>query len=121
MLLSVFYIIQETVYCQKGELVKIIAAATEIESLTEPLSSRFGKAKYYAFFNGNEMQIEENPARSGPKVVAWLIEKGVTDLLMKEVGRKPCALKPKHTISLHYPTTPHPTLEELVRTYYRLK
>ena len=99
---------------------RMIAAAIEIESLSAPLSSRFGKAKYYAFFNGTDIQIEKNTAMSGPGVAAWLTEKGVTDLLLKESGRKPCALKPKHHICLHYPAAPHPTLQELVRIYYQL-
>ncbi len=99
----------------------MIAAAIEIDSLNAPLSSRFGKAKYYAFFDGTSMQIEENPFRSGAKVIGWLAAKGVTDLVMKEAGRKPCALKTKHAISLHYPAAFQPTLQELVKIYYQIK
>jgi hypothetical protein len=98
----------------------MIASAIETDSLTALLSSRLGKAKYYAFFNGTDIQIEENIAMSSLKVASWLAEKGVTDLLIKKSGIKPCALKPKLYISLHYPSAPHPTLQELIRIYYQI-
>jgi len=89
---------------------KIIATPIEIKSFTAPLSSRFGKANYYAFFDGHEIVIGKNPAHNGMKVATWLVERGVHHLLLKEQNRKPCALKVKHDISLHYPSTVHPTV-----------
>lgn len=98
----------------------MIATAIEIDSLNAPLSSRFGKAAYYAFFDGETIEIEKNPYQSGEKLIKWLLEKGVTSLLMKEQGRKPCALKAKHNIRLCYPTNSvNPKLEEIVKLYFQ--
>ncbi len=99
----------------------MIAAAIEIDSPNAPLSSRFGKAKYYAFFDGEKLDIQQNPHKDGQKVMVWLYEKGVSFLLMKEHGRKPCALKGTENITLCYPITKTPTLQELVRIYYRIR
>jgi len=98
----------------------VIATAIETDSLTAPLSSRFGKAKYYAFFDGKSIEIEKNPHESGKKLLLWLLEKGVTMLLIKEQGRKPCAIKKSHNIHLLYPSIPKQnTLKEMVRIYYQ--
>ena len=40
---------------------------------------------------------------------------------MKEEGRKPCALQKEHNITLCYPTTSTPTLQDVVRIYFKLK
>lgn len=97
----------------------MIATAIETDSLNAPLSSRFGKAKYYAFFDGTSFTIKENPHQSGTKVIEWLQERGTTILMMKKPGRKPCALKAKHNIILRYPLTSTPTLQEIVRIYFQ--
>ncbi|WP_294958335.1 NifB/NifX family molybdenum-iron cluster-binding protein [Sulfurovum sp.] len=99
----------------------MIATAIETDSLNAALSSRFGKAKYYAFFDGEKFDIQKNPYKDGEKVMAWLHEMGVKFLLLKEYGRKPCALKEVHKITLCYPMTATPTLQEAVRIYYRIK
>jgi len=41
----------------------MIATAIEMDDLNTPLSSRFGKAKYYAFFDGETIKIEKNSRR----------------------------------------------------------
>ncbi len=99
----------------------MIATAIEIDNLNAPLSSRFGKAKYYAFFDGKKFNIQKNSHKDGKKVLIWLQHMGVRFLLMKEKGRKPCALQKEHNITLCYPTTPTPTLQDVVRIYFKLK
>ncbi|HHD78757.1 MAG TPA: hypothetical protein ENK98_03845 [Epsilonproteobacteria bacterium] len=99
----------------------MIATAIETNSLNAPLSSRFGKAKYYAFFDGISLTIKENPHQTGNKLIEWLQQEKVSTLVMKEHGRKPCALKAKHDISIHYPLTAKPTLQEIVRIYFQIQ
>jgi len=99
----------------------MIATAIEIDSLNAPLSSRFGKAKYYAFFDGSNFTIKENPYQTGSKLIEWLKQEGVSTLVMKEHGRKPCALKAKHNITIEYPLTDKPTLQEIVRIYFQIQ
>ena len=98
----------------------MIATAIEINSFIAPLSSRFGKAKYYAFFDGESIKIEENSHENGTELLEWLLEKGVTMLLIKEPGRRPCAIKKSHNIHLLYPSTSQKSsLKEMVRLYYQ--
>ena len=100
----------------------MIATAIEIDDLNAALSSRFGKAKYYAFFDGETLKIEKNPHHNGIKLIEWLIERGVTKLLMKEQDRKPCALKENHNIRLLYPgSIINFKLKDMVRLYFQIE
>jgi len=67
----------------------VIATAIEINSPSAPISSRFGKAKYYAFFDGKNIKIEENPHENGRKLLVWLLEqssvKKMVQLYYREV------------------------------------
>jgi len=99
----------------------MIATAITLDNLNSPLSSCFGKAKYYAFFDGRYFIIKENPHQTGIKVIEWLQQEGVSTLVIKEHGRKPCALKAKHNITIEYPLTANPTLQEIVRIYFQTK
>lgn len=100
----------------------MIATAIEIDDLNAPLSSRFGKAKYYAFFNGKTIKIEKNSHQNGAELIEWLLERGVTKLLMKEKGRKPCALKENDNIRLLYPCSiTNIKLKEMVWLYFQTK
>ena len=100
----------------------MIATPIKINSLTSPLSSCFGKAKYYAFFDGNSFTIKKNPHQNGFKVRKWLQEEmGVTMLVIREKGDIPCPLKAKNSITICYPLSLKPTLEEIVRIYFQTK
>jgi hypothetical protein len=98
----------------------LIATAIEIPKTTALLSGCFAKAKYYAFFNGRDINIKKNPYTSGIKVRQWLIEAGVTHLLIKEQDKKPCAFKTKDEIMLLYPEkATNIRLDEIVRLYFK--
>jgi len=101
---------------------KIIATAIEIESKDALLSSRFGNAKYYAFFDGQHLTIEPNNNQGGASLLKWLQKKSVTHLLLKEVGKVPCAWSQKQKITLLYPTKhqKRPKLQDMVQLYFQL-
>ena len=99
----------------------MIATAIEINSLNAPLTSCFGKAKYFAFFDGNSFKIEKNIYKNGFKVSKWLYEVGVTTFVIKEQGNIPCALKGDNNIDICYPLTLEPRLKEIVRIYFQSK
>jgi predicted Fe-Mo cluster-binding NifX family protein len=99
---------------------KIIATPIEINSKDTLLSSCFGKAKYYAFFDGKSLTIEENSNKGGASLLKWLQKRGVTHLLLKEMGKVPCACKNRKSITLLYPRNPKkPKLNELVQCYFQ--
>jgi predicted Fe-Mo cluster-binding NifX family protein len=49
----------------------------------------FGKAKWFAFVEDGEVSIEKNEAEGGVRVVDWLIDKGVTSLIIQHMGSSP--------------------------------
>lgn len=98
----------------------MIATAIEFDKPNAPLSGCFGKAKYFAFFDGKEIKILKNPHKTGWRVKQWLNEKGVTHLLMKEQGKRPCAFKSTDTIELLYPTLQQDVrVNEMVKLYFK--
>ena len=100
---------------------KLIATAIEVNSKDTLLSSRFGNAKYYAFFDGQNLSIEKNNNNGGASLLTWLQAKGVSHLLLKEEGKIPCAWKEKQKITLLYPShQKQPKLQEMVQLYFQL-
>ena len=49
----------------------------------------FGKAKWFAFVENEEISIEKNESQGGVRVVDWLIDKGVTSLIIQHIGNSP--------------------------------
>lgn len=53
------------------------------------VSPLFGKSKYFAFYDGANLTIEENPFDNGSALIDWFKEKNVTDVIIKEMGINP--------------------------------
>lgn len=53
------------------------------------ISPLFGKAKYFAFYDGKNLSIEENLCDGGGQVIEWFIKRGVNNIIIKEMGIKP--------------------------------
>ncbi|WP_321467725.1 NifB/NifX family molybdenum-iron cluster-binding protein [Halarcobacter sp.] len=53
------------------------------------VSPLFGKAKYFAFYDGKDLRVEKNPYEKGSQLVNWFLEKGVDKIVIKEMGSKP--------------------------------
>ncbi len=70
-----------------------------------PLTTVFGKAKWFAFVDGEgEVEICENPyAGAGPKTVAWLIESGVDTIVTQHIGGNPFMMLNGAGVRLYYP------------------
>jgi hypothetical protein len=99
---------------------KLIATAIEINNKNAPLSSRFGNAQYYAFFDGQNLTIEKNNNKGGASLLKWFQEKGVSHLLLKEQGKVPCSWREEQNIILLYPNTKHPKLQDMVQIYFKI-
>ncbi len=66
------------------------------------ISPLFGKAKYFAFYDGENLSIEENLCNGGGQVVDWFIQKGVDKMVIKEMGIKPYKKTQNSNIKIFY-------------------
>jgi predicted Fe-Mo cluster-binding NifX family protein len=53
------------------------------------VSPLFGKAKYFAFYDGKSITVEKNPYERGSRLADWFLQKGVDTIIIKEIGSKP--------------------------------
>jgi len=83
----------------------MIAMPVKANREDPPLTTVFGKAKWFAFVDGDEtVRIVENPyAGAGPKTVAWLIESGVREIVTQHVGGNPFMILESAGVKLYYP------------------
>ena len=70
-----------------------------------PLTTVFGKAKWFAFVDEEgRVEVRENPhAGAGPKTVAWLIENGVKTIVTPHIGGNPFMMLESAGVRLWYP------------------
>ena len=76
----------------------MIAIAVKTNKENPAVSTLFGKSKWFAFIDGDEISIEANKTESGRKVVENMIEKGVNTLLFHHMGGNPFMLLQKGNI-----------------------
>lgn len=78
------------------------------------ISPLFGKAKYFAFYDGKSLQIEKNELNSGSKLIDWFISKNVDKIVIKEMGSSPYEKIKKTNIKIFYAGDERITSEELI-------
>ncbi len=80
----------------------MLAVAVKTDKPNTAVSPLFGKAKYFAFYDGQGVSIEKNENQGGVSVVNWLASRGVDTLIIKEMGSSPYAEVQKRGIKLLY-------------------
>lgn len=80
----------------------MLAVAIKTDKVNSAISPLFGKAKFFAFYDGQGVSIEKNEQQGGVAVVNWLAERGVNTLIIKEIGSSPYAEVQKRGIKLLY-------------------
>ncbi|MGP2656402.1 NifB/NifX family molybdenum-iron cluster-binding protein [Malaciobacter sp. WC5094] len=78
------------------------------------ISPLFGKAKYFAFYDGKSLQIEKNELNSGSKLIDWFVSKNVDKIVIKEMGSSPYEKIKKTNIEIFYAGDERITSEELI-------
>ncbi len=78
------------------------------------ISPLFGKAKYFAFYDGINLQIEKNELNSGSKLIDWFVSKNVDKIVIKEMGSSPYEKIKKTNIEIFYAGDERITSEELI-------
>ncbi|BDY12925.1 NifB/NifX family molybdenum-iron cluster-binding protein [Hydrogenimonas cancrithermarum] len=83
----------------------MVAMPVKMNREDPPLTTVFGKAKWFVFADGNgKVVIRENPfAGAGPKTVAWLIENGVKEIVTPHIGGNPFMFLKDAGVRLYYP------------------
>lgn len=82
-----------------------------------PLTTVFGKAKWFAFVDETgRIEIRENPyAGSGAKTVAWLIVEGADRIVTQHIGGHPFMMFQNAGVSVCYPGEGRITVSEAMQ------
>lgn len=81
------------------------------------VSPLFGKAKYFAFYDGENLSVEANPFDHGSALINWFKEKGVDEVVIKEMGINPYKKIKNSNIKILYAGDNRVTTEELINKY----
>ncbi len=81
------------------------------------VSPLFGKAKYFAFFDGENLNIEKNPYDHGSYIIDWFKEKGVSDVIIKEMGINPYKKLKQTNMNILYSGDERITIDEVIKKY----
>ncbi len=95
----------------------MLAVAIKTEKTNSAVSPLFGKAKFFAFYDGENVRIEKNEQKGGVAVVNWLAAQGVDTLVIKEMGSSPYAEVQKRGMKLLYAGDERIEINELITQY----
>ncbi|MEE8588887.1 MAG: NifB/NifX family molybdenum-iron cluster-binding protein [Sulfurimonadaceae bacterium] len=80
----------------------MLAVAVKTEKDNTAVSPLFGKAKFFAFYDGKTITIEKNEIKGGTAVIEWFAQKGVETIIVKEMGCSPYKALQNHGMKLLY-------------------
>ncbi len=80
----------------------MIAFPVLTEKENANVSPLFGKAKYFAFYDGENLSVEKNEQKGGIAVVDWFKQKGVSKVVIKEMGSHPYLKIQEYGMELYY-------------------
>jgi len=66
-----------------------IAIPVKMHKENPAIAPLFGKAKWFAIVENNNISLQANPVEGGQNVVHWLASLKVDILIIQEMGRKP--------------------------------
>ena len=81
------------------------------------ISPLFGKAKYFAFYDGENLTIEENTLKHGAPLIDWFLNKGVNDIIIKEMGVTPYNKIQNTSMNIYYAGDDRVTTNDLIEKY----
>lgn len=81
------------------------------------VSPLFGKAKYFAFYDGENLTIEENILKHGAPLISWFLSKGVNDIIIKEMGINPYKKIQETSMNIYYAGDNKITTNEIIEKY----
>jgi predicted Fe-Mo cluster-binding NifX family protein len=78
------------------------------------IAPTFGKVKFFAIVNGDEVKIVENVEKSGMKAIQLLLQNGVTTILMSHMGERPLQIALQNGIDVRFVGKDRMTISEAV-------
>jgi len=95
-----------------------IAIPVKTDRENPAVAPLFGKAKWFAFVEGEKITIERNNADGGQAVIAWLVQSGVDTIIMQEMGATPYEMiKAQGGIALYHSGFERVTLDEVLTKF----
>ena len=88
-----------------------VAMPVKMNRKDSAISPLFGHAKWFAFVDGENILIKQNPFDGGVAVVEWLLDEGVDVVITQHIGYKPFTLLQKMDIDVYYPGDGRVTIE----------
>lgn len=95
----------------------MLAVAVKTDKKNTAVSPLFGKAKYFAFYDGKTVTIEKNEVGDGIAVINWFIQKGVDTIIVKEMGSNPYKALQKHAVRLLYAGGERVEIDDMISQY----
>lgn len=96
----------------------MIAIPLKTNKENAALAPLFGKAKWFAFVENGNIDIEANEEQGGSGVVKWLLGKGVKTLIMQKMSQPPYQMiKEEGSITIFYAGSDRIELPEALKKY----
>lgn len=95
----------------------MLAVAVKTDKENTAVSPLFGKAKYFAFYDGETITIEKNDLGDGIAVIDWFAQKGVDTIIVKEMGSNPYKALQKYNVKLLYAGDERIEVADIVKKY----
>ncbi len=95
----------------------MLAVAVKTGKENTAVSPLFGKAKFFAFYDGNNITIEKNEVGDGKAVIDWFVQKGVDTIIVKEMGSNPYKALQKYNIKLLYAGDERIEVADIIKKY----
>ena len=96
----------------------MIAIPLKTNKENSALAPLFGKAKWFAFVEDENITIEKNETQGGSGVVKWLLGKGVKTLIMQKMSQPPYEMiKEEGSIGILYAGSDRIELAEALKRY----
>jgi predicted Fe-Mo cluster-binding NifX family protein len=96
-----------------------IAIPVKTNNTNPAVSPMFGKAKWFAFVEDNQVAIVKNSVGGGQAVIRWFIESGVDTVIIQEMGATPYEMIKAHGgMKLYHSGDERIMLEELLAKFH---
>jgi predicted Fe-Mo cluster-binding NifX family protein len=95
----------------------MLAVAVKTDKENTAVSPLFGKAKFFAFYDGKTISIEKNESKGGTAVIEWFAQKGVETIIVNQMGGSPYKALQKHGMKLLYAGDERIEVGDVVKKY----
>ncbi len=95
-----------------------IAIPVKMNKENAPVAPLFGKAKWFAIVEDDQVNIVENPAKGGQAVIEWLAQINVDTIFLQEMGKSPYAkVRSYGNITLYHTGFERVLLDEVLEKF----